>query len=108
MKIILCGVWLGTSPPFPHRDMTSEPNQVVIQCHEGSGVAFSSVLGYLGFLAGDTFFLAFLANGLPDAFNETRFFTFSMLLFCGVWTAFLPLYQVLWASTLWLWRSSPS
>jgi hypothetical protein len=73
--------------------MTSELLQVVIQCHEGSGVAFFCMLGYLGFLAGGTFSVAFLARGMPDAFNETRFLTFSMLLFCSVWTAFLPLYH---------------
>uniref|UniRef100_A0A8C2UIT6 G-protein coupled receptors family 3 profile domain-containing protein n=1 Tax=Chinchilla lanigera TaxID=34839 RepID=A0A8C2UIT6_CHILA len=92
-QVILCGVWLATSPPFPHRDAASEPGRLVLQCQEGSGVAFSCVLGYLGLLATGTFSAAFLVRGLPDAFNETRFLTFSMLLFCSVWTAFLPLYH---------------
>eukprot|EP00072_Mus_musculus_P003332 NP_001098114.1 vomeronasal 2, receptor 53 [Mus musculus] len=93
IQVVLCGIWLITSPPFPDRDMISEPRHTVIQCHEGSGANFFCVLGFLGFLAGGTFSVAFLARGLPDVFNETKFLTFSMLLFCSVWTAFLPLYH---------------
>ncbi|XP_028740822.1 vomeronasal type-2 receptor 26-like [Peromyscus leucopus] len=93
MQVVLCGVWLVTSPPFPDRDMVLEPQHIVIQCQEGSGTIFFCVLGYLGFLAVGTFSVAFLARGLPDVFNETKFLTFSMLLFCSVWTAFLPLYH---------------
>ncbi|XP_051063722.1 vomeronasal type-2 receptor 26 [Phodopus roborovskii] len=93
MQVVLCGLWLATSPPFPERDMVSEPQHTVIRCQEGSGTVFLCVLGYLGLLAGGTFSVAFLARGLPDVFNETKFLTFSMLLFCSVWTTFLPLYH---------------
>ncbi|NP_001092943.1 vomeronasal 2 receptor, 35 [Rattus norvegicus] len=93
IQTVLCGVWLATSPPFPERDMISEPRHIVIQCQEGSGATFFCVLGFLGFLAVGTFSVAFLARDLPDVFNETKFLTFSMLLFCSVWTAFLPLYH---------------
>ncbi|KAL6093148.1 hypothetical protein STEG23_010508 [Scotinomys teguina] len=93
IQVVLCGAWLATSPPFPDRDMVSEPQHIVIQCQEGSGAFFFCVLGYLGFLALGTFSVAFLARGLPDVFNETKFLTFSMLLFCCVWIAFLPLYH---------------
>ncbi|XP_021101718.1 extracellular calcium-sensing receptor isoform X3 [Heterocephalus glaber] len=93
VQVVLCGIRLGTSPPFPHSDTASEAGRLVLLCQEGSGVAFSCVLGYLGLLAVGTFSVAFLARGLPDAFNETKFLTFSMLLFCSVWTAFLPLYH---------------
>uniref|UniRef100_A0A8C5XJC6 G-protein coupled receptors family 3 profile domain-containing protein n=1 Tax=Microcebus murinus TaxID=30608 RepID=A0A8C5XJC6_MICMU len=92
VQVVLCGVSLGTSPSFPERDTASEPSHIVIQCQESSGVAFYFVLGYLSLLAAVTFSVAFLARGLPDAFNETKYFTFSMLFFCSVWTTFLCLY----------------
>ncbi|XP_042549927.1 vomeronasal type-2 receptor 116-like [Dipodomys spectabilis] len=93
IQLTLCGFWLGSSPPFVDTDAHSEPGHIIILCNKGSLTAFYCVLGYLGSLALASFTMAFLARNLPDTFNEAKFLTFSMLVFCSVWLTFLPVYH---------------
>ncbi|XP_030050669.1 vomeronasal type-2 receptor 26-like [Microcaecilia unicolor] len=91
-QFTLCLIWLFTAPPFSYHNMQSETGAIVIECNEGSMIAFYCVLGFLGFLASISFITAFLSRNLPDSFNEAKYITFSMLVLCSVWISFIPTY----------------
>ena len=93
IQVIICGVWLGASPPFLEMDTHSEPKELLIVCNKGSVTAFYCVLGYLGSLALGTFSLAFLGRNLPDAFSEAKFPTFRMVVFLSIWVTLLLVYH---------------
>uniref|UniRef100_UPI001446FBFD vomeronasal type-2 receptor 26-like n=1 Tax=Epinephelus lanceolatus TaxID=310571 RepID=UPI001446FBFD len=92
IQIIICAIWLSLSPPVPQHDLGFKGSKVTLECAMVSVVGFSLVLGYIGLLACTCLLLAFLARKLPDNFNEAKLITFSMLIFCAVWVAFVPAY----------------
>ncbi|KAM9312155.1 vomeronasal type-2 receptor 1-like [Gastrophryne carolinensis] len=90
LQLVLCVTWLSLASPFPHMNTQSQPMVIIVECNEGSPIAFWTMLGYLFLLATISFIAAFLARRLPDSYNEAQLITFSMLAFLSVWISFIP------------------
>ncbi|XP_044059704.1 extracellular calcium-sensing receptor-like isoform X3 [Siniperca chuatsi] len=92
LQASICTAWLVSSSPSPHKNTQYHNDKIVYECVVGSTVGFAVLLGYIGLLAILSFLIAFIARNLPDSFNEAKLITFSMLIFCAVWVAFVPTY----------------
>ena len=92
VQAAICTVWIVSASPTPHKNTQYHYDMIVYECAVGSVVGFAVLLGYIGSLAILSVLIAFKARNLPDTFNEAKLITFSMLIFCAVWVAFVPAY----------------
>ncbi|XP_069832223.1 vomeronasal type-2 receptor 26-like [Dendropsophus ebraccatus] len=93
LQVIISTVWLSVSPPFPEANTHIYQDRIILLCNEGSMLAFYVSLAYMGLLAALSLFFAFMSRNLPDSFNEAKNITFSILVVCSVWVAFIPAYM---------------
>ncbi|XP_069805699.1 vomeronasal type-2 receptor 26-like [Dendropsophus ebraccatus] len=91
-EFIICVTWLIWAPPFVELDTKTIPGTTIVQCNEGSIIAFYVAVSYNGVLAVLSFIVAYISRRLPDTFNEAQYITLSMLVFCSVWMSFFPTY----------------
>ncbi|XP_063775402.1 G-protein coupled receptor family C group 6 member A [Pseudophryne corroboree] len=91
IQVIICTTWLVFWSPYIKENF-SLPKTIIMECDEGSTVAFSIVLVYIAILAFICFIFAFRGRKLPENYNEAKFITFGMLIYFIAWITFIPIY----------------
>ncbi|KAM5165540.1 G-protein coupled receptor family C group 6 member A [Mantella aurantiaca] len=91
IQVIICTTWLVFWSPHTKENF-SLPKTIMLECDEGSTVAFSIMLGYIALLAFICFIFAFRGRKLPENYNEAKFITFGMLIYFIAWITFIPIY----------------
>ncbi|XP_069744211.1 G-protein coupled receptor family C group 6 member A-like [Narcine bancroftii] len=91
VQVIICSVSLFLNLPkiVENRD---DPKIILMLCDEGSHAAFGITLGYIALLSCICFIFAYKGRKSPKMYNETKFITFSMLVYIIVWISFGVVY----------------
>ncbi|XP_077015419.1 G-protein coupled receptor family C group 6 member A isoform X2 [Tamandua tetradactyla] len=91
IQVVICTIWLIFAAPAVEENV-SLPRVIILECEEGSIIAFGIMLGYIAILAFICFIFAFKGRKLPENYNEAKFITFGMLIYFIAWITFIPIY----------------
>ncbi|XP_071995643.1 G-protein coupled receptor family C group 6 member A-like isoform X3 [Engystomops pustulosus] len=90
-QVMICTTWLIFWSPYIKENFSLQKT-IILECKEGSTVAFGIMLGYIAVLAFACFIFAFRGRKLPENYNEAKFITFGMLIYFIAWITFIPIY----------------
>ncbi|XP_078011696.1 G-protein coupled receptor family C group 6 member A [Phascolarctos cinereus] len=91
VQMIICTIWLTFAEPFVEENF-SIPRVIILECDEGSIMAFGTMLGYIAILAFVCFISAFKGRKLPANYNKAKFITSGMIIYFIAWIIFIPIY----------------
>nr|XP_008516197.1 PREDICTED: G-protein coupled receptor family C group 6 member A isoform X3 [Equus przewalskii] len=91
IQVVICTLWVILAAPTVEENV-SLPRVIILECEEGSVLAFGTMLGYIAILAFICFIFAFKGRKLPENYNEAKFITFGMLIYFIAWIIFIPVY----------------
>ncbi|XP_074844905.1 G-protein coupled receptor family C group 6 member A isoform X2 [Carettochelys insculpta] len=91
IQIVICTFWVTFRCPFVEQNFFIR-RVIILECNEGSIMAFGVMLGYIAALAFICFIFAFKGRKLPENYNEAKFITFGMLIYFIAWITFIPVY----------------
>lgn len=91
-QVLICALWLALWPPEPRWELLPNKSERVLTCNEKSFPLFGTMLCFIGLLALICLVLAFKGRKLPQCYNESKFITFSMLIYFIAWIIFAPVY----------------
>ncbi|XP_028366195.1 G-protein coupled receptor family C group 6 member A [Phyllostomus discolor] len=91
IQVVICTLWLIFAAPAVEENM-SLTKVIILECGEGSLLAFGTMLGYIAILAFICFIFAYKGRKLPENYNEAKFITFGMLIYFIAWIPFIPVY----------------
>lgn len=91
IQVVICTLWLIFAAPTVEENV-SLPRVIILECKEGSILAFGIMLAYIAILAFICFIFAFKGRKLPENYNEAKFITFGMLIYFIAWITFIPVY----------------
>uniref|UniRef100_A0A8I5UGS9 G-protein coupled receptor family C group 6 member A n=1 Tax=Pongo abelii TaxID=9601 RepID=A0A8I5UGS9_PONAB len=89
IQVVICTLWLIFAAPTVEVNV-SLPRVIILECGEGSILAFGTMLGYIAILAFICFIFAF--KGRYENYNEAKFITFGLLIYFIAWITFIPIY----------------
>lgn len=91
IQVVICTLWLIFAAPAVEENV-SLPRVIILECGEGSTLAFGTMLGYIAILAFICFIFAYKGRKLPGNYNEAKFITFGMLIYFIAWIPFIPVH----------------